>query len=98
MRKAFVATLALLAAGSTAAARSSTLAMSCGEANAFVAAHGAVVLSTGTHTYDRFVATPGYCLLGEYAWPGMAPTRDGRCRLAFTCKPGRSPLEESLFD
>ena len=62
--------------------------MSCGQARALVASQGAVVMSTGTHTYDRFVATPGFCMLGEYAYAGNAPTEDvRRCRIGFVCKP-----------
>lgn len=80
--------LLLLAGASAAQARQSTLTMTCAEAAGLVAAQGAVVLSTGKYTYDRFVATPAYCALAEYAYRGRAPTRDGQCRLGFVCKPG----------
>ena len=80
------------------AQRPSTRAMSCGQAQDLVDDRGAIVLSTGRHTYDRFVATPGYCSAGEYADRAWAPTRDGNCRLGFVCKPGTPPWEEGLFD
>ena len=82
-----IALVALLSI-SVAQARESTLAMTCAQANALVAQGGAVVLSTGRYTYNRFVARRGSCSLGEYAIPGRAPASDGRCRLAFVCRPG----------
>ena len=95
MRK-LVLSLALGLVATSALARPSTLAMSCGQARGLVASHGAIVLSTGRHTYDRFVATPGYCSLGEYARPGSAPTLDARhCRLGFVCQPGRPFWDEN---
>ena len=69
-----------------AQARSSTLAMTCNQAIALVASRGAVVLSTGRHTYDRFVAGDGFCLPGEYAYRAWAPTRDGNCPIGYTCR------------
>jgi hypothetical protein len=45
-----------LAALSAAVARQSTLSMTCNQAIALVATSGAIVLSTGRHTFDRFVA------------------------------------------
>jgi hypothetical protein len=86
-----------LLAGASFAQRPSTLAMSCGQARALVASQGAVVMSTGQHTYDRYVATPGFCMLGEYAYYGYAPTQDRRsCRVGFVCKP-HSPLFDDDF-
>ena len=94
-----VLSLALsLLAGAALAQRPSTLSMSCGQARALVGSYGAVVLSTGRHTYDRFVATPGFCHLGEHARPGLAPTADARqCRIGFVCVPGRRPWDEDDF-
>ena len=83
--------LLLLAGAPIAHARQSTLTMTCEEAALLVATRGAVVLSTGRYTYARFVASPGYCALAEYAYRGRAPTRDGQCRLGFVCEP-HSPL------
>ena len=90
--------LALLA-GTAFGQRPLTLAMSCGEAQSLVASHGAIVMSTGRHTYERFVATRGFCLLGEHAWPAYAPTADARqCPLGYTCRAGRAPWQEDFFD
>src|SRR3712207_8809967 len=63
---------------SLAEARPSTLAMTCREAAALVAQSGAIVLSTGKHTYDRFVANAGFCPHDDWADSAWAPTRDGR--------------------
>ena len=90
---------ALLAGIPLAEARQSTLSMSCRQAASLVASRGAVVLSTGRYTYDRFVASPGYCFAGEWAEPAWAPTRSGNCRLGYICRASDPPWEDSsLFD
>ena len=56
-------------------------------------------MSTGPHAYDRFVASPRFCGLGEYAEPAAAPTRDtAYCRLGYTCELGPPPWEDEVFD
>mgnify|MGYP000153176673 CR=1 FL=1 len=89
--------VALLAGMSMAQARESTLNMSCRQAASLVASRGAVVLSTGRYTYDRFVASPGFCFPGEWGEPAWAPTRDGNCRLGYICRSGDPPWQDSLF-
>ena len=96
-RRTFIIAALLLATSLAAEARQSTLGMSCGQANALVHSRGAAVLSTGRHTYDRFVAAPGFCEPGEYAEQAYAPTRDGRCRLGYVCQPEPPPWLEDLF-
>lgn len=91
--------LLLLSADAASAQRPSTLSMTCAQAQALVVSRGAVVLSTGVHTFDRFVASPGYCMLGEYAEPAFAPTRDNpRCQLRYTCELGPPPWREDFRD
>ena len=81
----FVATLAT---ASIAAERPNTANMSCEEAAATVTRSGAIVLSTGVKTYDRFVATNLFCLSGETTEPGFAPTLDSRlCQVGYVCQP-----------
>ena len=53
-----------------------TPTMTCAQARGLVAAHGAIVLSTGRTTYDRFVAHEGFCQRDEWAAPAWVPTRD----------------------
>jgi hypothetical protein len=79
--------LAVLASASLGYARQSTLNMSCAQAAALVASQGAIVLTTGQHTYERFVAHPGFCMLGEYGKISYAPTADTpQCRIGYTCQ------------
>jgi hypothetical protein len=68
-------------------ARPSTLTMSCGQAAATVAKAGAIVLTTGQFTYERFVATNAFCLPGEITEVGVAPTSDSEsCAVGYTCR------------
>jgi hypothetical protein len=61
--------------------------MSCGQAAATVARAGAIVLSTGEHTYERFVATNAFCLPGEITEAGIAPTLDSpSCQVGYICR------------
>lgn len=81
-----VSLIALIATTSAVAARPSTLGMSCQQAQNFVAAQGAVVMTTGPHTFQRFVTNPGYCMTAEWAEPALAPTKDTRnCPLFYYC-------------
>ena len=91
-----LATLVLVA-DNAAAQRPSTLDMTCGEAQSLVASRKAVVMTTGPHTFQRFVAQPGYCPLGDYAYPVSAPTRDVQsCRLGYRCD-SIPPLYDDIF-
>ena len=87
-RPASIVVVALLVMTSIAEARPNTTAMSCGEAAATVARAGAIVLTTGEHTYERFVAAGTFCLGGEIAEPGIAPAADSeRCQVGYICRP-----------
>jgi hypothetical protein len=80
----------------TAAARPDTRQMTCAQANALVKERGAVVMTTGRHTYRRFVAHQGFCDRWEITMPDYAPTRDNpRCVINGVC---REPPWEGLFD
>jgi hypothetical protein len=79
--------LAVLAAGGPAFARPDTRAMSCVEAQALVGQNGAVVLTTGAHTYNRFVVNGLYCSYSEVPRLTYVPTRDERqCPVGYTCR------------
>ncbi len=85
-------------AASAADARQSTRNMSCRQAASVVASAGAIVLSTGRHTYERFVAGPGFCEVDMWADHAWAPTRDARsCRVGYVCRHRPAPWEEGLF-
>jgi hypothetical protein len=98
MRTLLVSLALSLLASTAPAQRPSTLAMSCAEASELVASAGSIVLSTGPHTYDRFVSHGRFCSFGEHLWPANAPTADTRrCPLGFTCRPGRSEPEDFWY-
>ena len=85
------ATVVLLATGAAAQPRPSILAMSCGQARALVASRGAIVLGTGPHTYDRYVAHTGFCPHDQTTEPAFEPTRDNpQCYIGNRCIARRS--------
>jgi hypothetical protein len=92
MRRLISSALVVVLFGtSLAAARPSTLSMSCAIAAATVARAGAIVLSTGEHTYDRFVAQIGFCLPGQVTRQAYAPTSDNpTCAIGYTCQGRRT--------
>ncbi len=74
-----------------AQARPSTLDMTCSQAQSLVRSRGAIVLSTGSHTYDRFVSSRRFCSSDEEEVPTWAPTRDtDQCLVGARCEPSRS--------
>lgn len=61
--------------------------MSCAQAQSLVARHGAVVMTTGRHTYQRFVAGPPFCDHWEMVRPAVQQTRDApRCLVGYVCE------------
>jgi hypothetical protein len=88
MRKTMLMALAaLLASTGLVEARPSTLTMSCAQAAATVARAGAVVLTTGAHTYERFVASGNFCVAEERAEGARAPTLDDpSCTVGYVCR------------
>lgn len=82
-----MAGLVLLAAGGSAFARPDTRTMSCAEAQSVVERNGAIVLTTGPHTYDRFVAAGVRCELPYIPRLTYVPTRDEpQCPIGYTCR------------
>ena len=60
--------------------------MGCGSVTALVAAQGAVVLGTGGHSYDRFVANGSYCERGQGSEPAFERTTDkAQCLIGYRC-------------
>jgi hypothetical protein len=90
MIKRFAMTTALLAAGVASAfaqGRPDTRSMSCDQVQALIDARGAVVMTTGRHTYDRFVAHAGYCVHLEAREATAISTRDTNRCWVYHCKP-----------
>lgn len=82
----------VLVSGPALAQRVSTTALTCSQAQALVVQRGAIVLSTGPATYERFVADNRFCERDEYAQPETAPTRDAAsCVVGLRCR-ARSEL------
>ncbi len=70
------------------AARPDVRTMSCGQAQSLVQSRGAVVLSTGQHTYDRFVATAQFCSSDQVLERTWVTTQGGaRCSVGYICRP-----------
>ena len=62
-------------------------ALSCGQAQALVASEGAIVMSTGTYTYSRFVASVAACERGETTEPAWTNTADNpQCFVGYRCR------------
>ena len=61
--------------------------MSCAQARALIQWQGAIVLSTGPYTYDRFVRDQGFCPLADVAEQTWEPTADVQlCPIGFRCR------------
>ncbi len=88
-------TLAILLAASTVALtplsayaqhRANTNSMTCNKARNIVYNAGGIVLSTGTHTYERFVKSRFYCELNQTIKRQYVPTLDNnRCNIGYKC-------------
>lgn len=87
--------LATLAPQPAAAQRPDLRRMTCNQAQDLVARRGAVVMTTGQHTYERFVAGPRWCDHWETVRPAQVRTRDtSRCIVGYICEtPLFSPWE-----
>ncbi|MDJ0931870.1 hypothetical protein [Breoghania sp.] len=86
----------ILSVGSAYAARPDTRSMTCAQAQDFVRCHGAVVMTTGPHTFQRFVSQQRYCDRWQQLFPERAPTRDNsQCVVGYRCD---EPLFTPFFD
>lgn len=84
-RRALVVAVVVLAA-SPALARPDARTMTCDALNRFIARHGAVVMTTGRYTYQRFVASRRFCDPWQVTQPVYQVTRDRkRCVVYSTC-------------
>jgi len=61
--------------------------MSCQAASNLVSARGAVVLSTGTYTFDQYVRSSEFCPTGQTIDPAWIPTADqSQCFVGYRCR------------
>lgn len=88
------AAVALTVGAAAAQGRPDARAMTCGQARALVQQRGAVVLTTGRYTYDRYVVSKRYCAFAETIRHAWIATRDTpSCLVGYVCVPER-PLED----
>lgn len=71
--------------------RPDTRSMTCSQAQALVDQRGGIVMSTGQHTFDRFVSNRSFCQVGETVWRERVQTKDNPKCLLQICV-NRSPL------
>jgi hypothetical protein len=92
-RRAALAIITGLAIGTAAVsqaaaqARPSLATMGCAEASRLVASRGSVLLSTGPHLYDRYVANSAFCEKQD-TQPAWERTADqAQCLVGYVCRP-----------
>lgn len=88
MRSLLIAASLLSSAFAANAQRLNSLRMTCDQARAIVASRGAVLLGSGPHVYDRYVAGSRFCEPGEVARILGADRR-------YAVVPGRQPLPDA---
>ncbi len=88
MRRMAVLLAATLAASSAyAQTRPMTPSLTCNQARGIVFSRGAIVLGTGTHTYDRYVRDRSFCEINESTELALVPTRDTpQCPVGYRCR------------
>ncbi|MBG6145798.1 MAG: hypothetical protein RIE06_05300 [Roseibium album] len=68
--------------------RPDSRAMTCSQVQSMIERNGAVVLSTGQYTFDRYVYTRNSCQHGEVTRNKWVPTKDVRqCRVRVCIDP-----------
>jgi len=79
--------IAFQSSSALAQGRPDSTAMTCAQAAGLVKARGAVVMSTGPTTYDRYVSNRGFCTQTEITVPDWVATRDSNaCFVGYRCK------------
>lgn len=81
--------LALAPSVAFAQSRPMTPSLDCASARQLVSRAGAIVLGTGTNTFDRYVRDRSFCQLAEILDPAWVPTRDvAQCPVGYRCRSG----------
>lgn len=91
VRLGIAALIAVTAAGS-ALARPDTRSMTCAQTQNLIVRSGAIVLTTGRHTYDRYVASARYCSLPNVPTLTSVQTRDTRQCPVYNCQRAEDPF------
>lgn len=79
-------TAVLVTAAGTALARPDTRAMTCVQTQRLIVRSGAAVLTTGRHTYDRYVAGARFCSWPDVPTRAFVPTSDVADCPVFNCR------------
>src|SRR5690606_1665967 len=86
-RKAIFASILMAAAlPALAQGRPDARTMSCERVQSLIAERGAVVLTTGRHTYDRYVQDGRFCDMLKVARPITITTQGGEPCVVMECR------------
>lgn len=91
MRALLLTAALLIAAPAMAQHRVDARQLDCRSVQSLIVQRGAVVLTTGQHTYDRYVADGRFCFHPEVARLTTIPSADTRQCQVYYCGP-------NLFD
>jgi hypothetical protein len=92
MRSLLVAiTLVQVSSAVLAQTRPSTTALTCAQAQGFVAIRTSLLMNTGPSTYDTSVSGPIGCSGGNVAEPSWVRTRDHLECALYTCRGRQRP-------
>ena len=95
IRLGLAAAIVVSATGS-ALARPDTRSMTCAQTQNLIVRSGAVVLTTGRHTYDRYVASARYCSFPNVPTLTTVQTKDTRQCPVYNCQYA-DPIFEDRF-
>ncbi|WP_428642704.1 hypothetical protein [Roseibium sp.] len=72
-------------------ARPDTRNLTCDQARALVQKRGSVVMTTGTNTFEKFIADASYCMQRSMTLRSrLAPTKDNpSCTVGYRCHSNR---------
>ncbi|MEO4000057.1 hypothetical protein [Mesorhizobium sp. CAU 1732] len=86
-----IGAMAVSLSATAAMARPDTRTMSCDEVRSLIIQNGAIVLTTGQHTFDRFVAARPFCDYPNIPTRMSVPTTDTNSCIVYNC-------QRSLYD
>ncbi|MBZ6074875.1 hypothetical protein [Microvirga puerhi] len=89
MRVTAIVAFTIATTAALAQAGPSTAERPCAADRALVNSRGAVVLSTGQYTYNRFVRDGRYCQVDQYPEVAYVPSLDtAQCFVGYRCQDG----------
>lgn len=85
---------AAMVAGAAAQGRPDSRELSCGQVQDLIAANGAVVLTTGEFTYDRYVVSRPFCSYPYVPVRASVQTRDTAQCPVYRCGDDPFPFDD----